>query len=69
MQQIGPQEQAVLRQLLACAAIGTPAQVREQMQAFIEKTGANELMVAGQIFDHQARLRSYEIAAEAAQAP
>ncbi len=68
MQQIGPQEQAVLRQLLACAAIGTPAQVREQMQAFIQKTGANELMVAGQIFDHQARLRSYEIAAEAAQA-
>lgn len=68
MQQIGPQEQAVLRQLLACAAIGTPAQVREQMQAFVEKTGANELMVAGQIFDHQARLRSYEIAAEAAQA-
>ena len=68
MQQIGPQEQAVLRQLLSCAAIGTPLQVREQMQAFIEKTGANELMVAGQIFDHQARLRSYEIAAEAAQA-
>ncbi len=68
MQQIGPPEQAVLRQLLSCAAIGTPLQVREQMQAFIEKTGANELMVAGQIFDHQARLRSYEIAAEAAQA-
>ena len=68
MQQIGPQEQAVLRQLLSCAAIGTPLQVREQMQAFIDKTGANELMVAGQIFDHQARLRSYEIAAEAAQA-
>ena len=68
MQQIGPPEQAVLRQLLSCAAIGTPTQVREQMQAFIDKTGANELMVAGQIFDHQARLRSYEIAAEAAQA-
>ncbi len=67
MQQVGLPEQTVLRQLMACAAIGTPAQVREQMQAFIEKTGANELMVAGQIFDHQARLRSYEIAAEAAQ--
>ena len=63
--QLGPQEQAILRQLLYCAAIGTPEQVREQMQAFIAQTGADELMVAGQIFDHGARLRSYEIAAEA----
>jgi luciferase family oxidoreductase group 1 len=62
--QLGPQEQAILRQLLYCAAIGTPEQVREQMQAFIAQTGADELMVAGQIFDHGARLRSYEIAAE-----
>ena len=67
MEQIGPQEQAMLRQLLSCAAIGTPEQVREQMQAFIEKTGANELMIAGQIFDHPARLRSYEIAAQVGQ--
>lgn len=65
LDQIGPQEQAMLRQLLSCAAIGTPEQVREQMQAFVEKTGADELMVAGQIFDHPARLRSYEIAAQA----
>ncbi len=62
---LGPQEQAILRQLLYCAAIGTPAQVREQMQAFVAQTGADELMIAGQIFDHGARLRSYEIAAEA----
>ena len=66
--QLGPQEQAILRQLLYCAAIGTPEQVREQMQAFIAQTGADELMVAGQIFDHNSRLRSYEIAAEAGRA-
>jgi hypothetical protein len=34
------------------------------MKAFIERTGADELMIAGQIFDHDARLRSYEITAE-----
>jgi luciferase family oxidoreductase group 1 len=67
MEQIGPQEQALLRQLLSCAAIGTPEQVREQMQAFVEYTGADELMVAGQIFDHAARLRSYEIVAQVGQ--
>jgi hypothetical protein len=39
------------------------------MNAFIERTGADELMIAGQIFDHTARLRSYEITAEVAQAP
>lgn len=66
MEQIGPQEQAMLRHLLSCAAIGTPEQVREQMQAFVERTGADELMIAGQIFEHTDRLRSYEIAAEVA---
>jgi dTMP kinase len=65
LQQVGLQEQAMLRQLLSCAAIGTLEQVREQMQAFIAATGADELMVAGQIYDHQARLDSYAIAAEA----
>jgi hypothetical protein len=37
------------------------------MAAFLERTGADELMVAGQIYDHGARLRSYEIALQAAQ--
>jgi luciferase family oxidoreductase group 1 len=68
LQQVGLQEQAMLRQLLSCAAIGSPETVREQMAAFLERTGADELMVAGQIFDHGARLRSYEIALQAAQA-
>ena len=42
-----------------------PDTVRRQLQAFIERTGADELMITAQIFDHQARLRSYEIAAQA----
>ena len=36
------------------------------MRAFVEHTGADELMIAGQIYDHEARLRSYEIAMQAA---
>ena len=34
------------------------------MDAFVESTGADELMVTAQIFDHQARKRSFEILAE-----
>jgi hypothetical protein len=37
---------------------------RGQLKAFIERTGADELMITSQIFDHAARLRSYEITAE-----
>jgi hypothetical protein len=33
------------------------------MRAFIERTGADELMVTSQVFDHAARLRSYELLA------
>jgi hypothetical protein len=38
--------------------------VRDFLSAFVRQTGANELMVAAQIFDHTARKRSYEIAAQ-----
>lgn len=64
-QQLGPQERAVLESVLSCSAIGTHSSVRASMQAFIEQTGANELMITSQIFDPKARLRSYEIAAGA----
>ena len=64
-EQIGPAENALLDSVLACTAIGTMKTVQERLQAFIERTGADELMVASGIFDHAARVRSYEIAAEA----
>jgi hypothetical protein len=41
--------------------------VREQVAAFVARTGADELMVTSQIYDHQARLRSFEILAEVCQ--
>jgi luciferase family oxidoreductase group 1 len=60
---LGPAERAMLDQVLSCSAIGAPGTVRRQLQAFVDRTGADELMITSQIFDHQARLRSYEITA------
>lgn len=55
----------VLAQVLECSAIGGPDTVRRSLRAFAERTGADELMISGMIYDHAARLRSYEIAAQA----
>lgn len=64
---LGPQEIGMLDSMLSCSAIGSPATVQRQMQDFIDKTGADELMVTSQIFNHESRLRSYEITAEVQQ--
>jgi luciferase family oxidoreductase group 1 len=56
---------AMLDEVLSCSAIGAPDTVRREMQAFIARTGADELMVTSQIFDHAARLHSYTLTADA----
>jgi luciferase family oxidoreductase group 1 len=61
------QEEAMLREALSCSAIGAPETVRSALAAFIEQTRPDELIIAAQIYDHTARLRSYEIAAEVRQ--
>ncbi len=63
----GPAERALLDSVLSCSAVGSPETVREQVAAFVERTGADELMVTSQVFDHAARLRSYEILASVQQ--
>jgi luciferase family oxidoreductase group 1 len=60
-----PMERAMLAQSLSCAIVGSPATVRHGLAAFIARTGADELMITANIFDHAARLRSFEIAAAA----
>ena len=55
---------AMLDQALSCSVVGSPETVREGVAAFLERTGADELMVTAQIYDHQARKRSYRILAE-----
>jgi luciferase family oxidoreductase group 1 len=64
-EQAGPAERALLDSVLSCSAIGAPDTVRAGLKSFVERTGADELMIACQMFDHAARLRSYEIAAQA----
>ena len=51
-------------QSLACSVIGDPATVREGLLSIIEQTGADELILTAQIYDHAARLHSFEIAAQ-----
>ena len=55
---------ASLDERLSCSAIGSPTIVKEATEAFIGRTGADELMVTSQIFDPAARLRSYQILAD-----
>ena len=69
LNQIEPPFRAMLDQVLSCAAIGSPDTVRDQMDDFVARTGADELMVTSQIYDHAARLHSYEITAQLQQVP
>ena len=64
LESLGAQDYGMLEQTLSCSAIGAPDTVRRAMNAFIARTGADELMVTSQIFDHAARLRSYDITAD-----
>jgi luciferase family oxidoreductase group 1 len=59
-----PMEQAGVEHALRYAVIGSPETVRSKLEAFIALTNPDELMVTAQIFDHTARLRSFEILAE-----
>jgi luciferase family oxidoreductase group 1 len=52
-------------QMLACSVVGSPDTLAKGLQAVLDKTQAQELMFTGQIHNHQARLRSFEIAAQA----
>ena len=59
-----PMARAMLDQVLSTAVVGSPQTVRAGLAAFAERTGADELMITSSIYDHAARLRSFEIAAE-----
>lgn len=62
--QLGGTERAMLDQTLSCTAIGTAQKVESEIIDFIAKTEADELMITSQIFDHEARLKSYKITAK-----
>ncbi len=58
-----PQEKAGVQRMLAATAVGGPEAVRLQVRALVERTRADELIVACAVHDHAARLRSYELLA------
>jgi luciferase family oxidoreductase group 1 len=66
---LDPSSLAMLDHTLAHAIVGSPQTVRSKLEVFISRTGANELMITSSIFDHAARLRSFEIAMEAHRSP
>jgi luciferase family oxidoreductase group 1 len=59
-----PLEKAQAERMLECSFVGSAASVREELARFIEATRADELIVAAAIYEHAARLRSYEILAD-----
>ena len=61
---LGPMERAVIEDIMPGAVVGSPASVKAGLAKFIEKTGADELIIAAAIYDHTARLKSYELVAE-----
>jgi len=64
---IDPMGRAMLEESLACACVGAPHTIRQQLDAFLARTRPDEIMATAQIFDHGARRRSFEILAEIGQ--
>ena len=60
-----PQERMGVDQALACSVVGAPANVQRGIEAFVERHRPDELMVTANVFDHAARLRSFELVAGA----
>ena len=62
-----PQEKAGVERALACAVVGDPEQVAAGIQDFVARHKPDELMLTANIFDHAARVRSFELAYRAAE--
>jgi luciferase family oxidoreductase group 1 len=60
-----PHEKAAVESKLRASIIGDAAIVKQRLQEFADITQADELIINGMIFDHAARIRSYEIVADA----
>jgi luciferase family oxidoreductase group 1 len=59
-----PIEEAHVRRMTQVSVVGGPDRLRAGFEALLAETGADEIIATAHIFDHAARVRSYEIAAE-----
>jgi luciferase family oxidoreductase group 1 len=64
--ELAPAERVMLDQLLSCSLIGSPESAKKSLHAFVQRTGADELIATSMIHDHTARLRSFELLAQIA---
>jgi luciferase family oxidoreductase group 1 len=62
-----PMEKAQAMRMLARSIVGSPDTVRKGIAKLVEETGADELIVVSDIYDHSERLRSFELIAEVAE--
>lgn len=60
-----PREKELASRMLTHSVVGSPETVRQGLLDFVEKTGVDELMIVSDVYDHQDRLRSVELIAEA----
>lgn len=60
-----PMEKAQAMHMLARMIVGSPESVRAGIDALVAETGADELMIVSDVYDHAARLRSFELIAAA----
>lgn len=58
-------QQAMVQQMMKFTFIGSEETIRKKLSKFVEETVVNELIVVSNIYDHQARLRSYELLSKA----
>ena len=59
-----PSEKAQASAMLSRSFVGSKETVRAALTAFVEETGVQELIIASAIFDHAARLHSYELVSD-----
>ena len=64
MQNLDASAQSVIQHALSCRVVGDAESVGAGIRDFVKRTGVDELMLTGMIYDHQKRMRSYEIAAQ-----
>ena len=64
LSEVPPQVRSGVEQALSCAAVGSPATVRAQLADLIARHQPDEIMLTGMIHDHNARLHSFDIAAQ-----
>jgi len=60
-----PTEKAQAMQMLARSIVGSPRAVRAGMQALVAETAADELIIVSDVYEHAARLKSFELIAAA----